>query len=117
MKINSCLFFALFLLLVTYALAVETTNSQHETMTETKTKGPEEASKAEAYGGGGGNYGGGGGNYGGGGGNYGGGGGGGGGWGCRYGCCYRGRWGGGCARCCASPEEAKAFAEKQVDHP
>ncbi|XP_024968555.1 late embryogenesis abundant protein M17-like [Cynara cardunculus var. scolymus] len=41
--------------------------------------------------------------------------GGGGGWGCRHGCCYHG-YRGGCARCCSSPEEAKAFAERQA-HP
>ncbi|KAI3753427.1 hypothetical protein L2E82_25479 [Cichorium intybus] len=54
------------------------------------------------------NYGGGGG-----GGNYGGGGGGWGG-GCRHGCCYRGH-GGSCNKCCASPEEAKAFVGNQAE--
>ncbi|KAL8255265.1 hypothetical protein R6Q59_033486 [Mikania micrantha] len=57
-----------------------------------------------AVGGGGGNWGGGGG------GSWGGGGGG----GCRHGCCSYGRYG--CQRCCLSPEEAKAYAEKQ-GHP
>ncbi|KAI3769582.1 hypothetical protein L6452_00691 [Arctium lappa] len=85
MKINSCLVFALLLLLVSCTLALET--SQQETITDQK-------AKEAAYGGG--NYGG-----------------GGGGWGCRHGCCYQG-YRGGCAKCCASPEEAKAFAEKHA---
>ncbi|KAI3786376.1 hypothetical protein L1987_40007 [Smallanthus sonchifolius] len=93
MKINLFLVFSL-LLLVSYALAVETT---------TEAKGGTDKVEPAA----GGNWGGGGG------GNWGGGGGGGGG-GCRHGCCYQGRYG--CQRCCSSLEEAKAFAEKQV-HP
>ncbi|XP_071726022.1 uncharacterized protein [Rutidosis leptorrhynchoides] len=96
MKIKSCLVFALLLLFVTYTLAVKT--SQPETVTE-NVKGPEDASKVGAYGGGGSNYGGGG-----------GGSWGGGGYGCRHGCCYRGYYHGGCPKCCYSPEEAKAFA-------
>ncbi|KAI3753428.1 hypothetical protein L2E82_25480 [Cichorium intybus] len=110
MKINSCLLFALLVLLLSYALAVNI--SKQETTTG-KAKDAD-ANKVEAkgdegkygvnYGGGGGNYGGGGGNYGGGGGGWGG--------GCRHGCCYRGH-GGSCNRCCVSPEEAKAFVENQ----
>lgn len=68
------------------------------------TKGPEDENKVGAYGGGGG------GNYGGGGGH----GGGGGGYGCKHGCCHSGGYGG-CSKCCGSAEEAKAFAEKQLN--
>ncbi|GJT70252.1 hypothetical protein Tco_1029538 [Tanacetum coccineum] len=100
MKINSCLLFALLLLVVSYALAVET--SPHETTTQ-GTKG--DANKVEPnYGGGGG---GGGSNWGGGGGGHGGGS-----YGCRHGCCYGGSYG--CSKCCASLQEAQEFAEFAV---
>ncbi|KAL4555415.1 hypothetical protein LXL04_038033 [Taraxacum kok-saghyz] len=107
MKINSYLLFALLVILFSYTLAVDV--SKQETTTDKKAKEPADALKVEAkadegkYGV----------NYGGGGGGSGWGGGGGGGGGCRHGCCYRG-YGGSCNRCCTSPEEAKAFSEKQA---
>ncbi|KAK1423981.1 hypothetical protein QVD17_19292 [Tagetes erecta] len=101
MKINSCLVFALLLLLVTYTLADETL--QHEAATQ-KAKGARDKVEPTYNGGGGGHWGGGGG-----GGHWGGGGG-----GCHHGCCYKGPYG--CKSCCSSAEEAKAYAEKQA-HP
>ncbi|GKB91029.1 serine/threonine-protein kinase STY17-like protein [Tanacetum coccineum] len=95
--INSCLLFALLLLVVSYALAVET--SPQETTTQ-GTKGDTNKVEPNYGGGGGSNWGGGGGGQG------------GGSYGCRHGCCYGGR--GGCQKCCSSLQEAQEFAEFAV---
>ncbi|KAF5812211.1 putative glycine rich protein [Helianthus annuus] len=114
MKINSCLGFALLLLLlVSCALAAEETTTQ--------AKGASDEVEPAYRGGGGckgGNCGGSGGckggNCGGSGGCKGGSCGGGGGYHCNHGCCKY--YGGQCKQCCHSAAEARVFAEEQA-HP